>query len=81
MKHNAIALYHHFKQQIENPQGVDALERSAVRINCKNALFDLENRFKTSKKYRDDPEVQALISGKTKKPKEEKKEDGEKSKG
>lgn len=80
MKSNAIALWHHFNSQIENPKGVDSQEREAVRINCRNALFDLENRFKTSKKYKDDPEIQALLNPK-KETKSEDKKSGKKHKG
>ncbi len=62
---------------VENPKGNDGQERRAVRNNAVKSKAEMEHRFKTAKKYRDDPEVQALFST----PKQEKKADVKKSKG
>lgn len=72
MKHNALRLHAHFSEMVKNPKGEDSLERSLVKSNSVKALADLENRFKTAKKYKDDPEIQALLGIKKEK-KEEKK--------
>lgn len=61
MKANVIRLYKHYCNSVENPKGVDSLERTAARKNAERAKADLENHFKTSKKYANDPEIQALL--------------------
>lgn len=76
MKENAIKAYHHHVSMVENPTGVDGLERENVRKNAIKAKEDMEEHFKTAPKYRNDPEIQELIGNK---PKE--KEDGIKPKG
>jgi len=75
MKSNAIKLYAHFCEMAINPIGVDTLERANVQRNALKSKAEIEERFKTSRKYKDDPEIQALLN--STKPKEEK--DGKKS--
>lgn len=54
---------------IENPKGVDGQERRMAKNSAIKAKADLEQRFKTAKKYRDDPEILALLGIKQEKPK------------
>jgi hypothetical protein len=69
MKANAIRLYKHFCEMIENPKGTDLQEKTLVRSLAKKSKANMENHFRTSKKYANDPEIQALLQ-----PKEEVKE-------
>lgn len=83
MKHNTINLYKHFCNLIENPKGNDILERESIKQNAIKGKEDIERRFRTAKKYKDDPEIQALLGNKPKveETKPEPKSDGKKSKG
>lgn len=74
MKSNAIKLYKHALEIIENPKGIDSAERALVRANGQKMKADLENKFKTAPKYANDPEIQELLG------KKEEKKDGKKSK-
>lgn len=80
MKHNIINLYKHFCNTIENPKGNDSQERASARSLAIKGKADLEKRFKTARKYVNDPEIQALL-GVKEEPKKEIKQDGKKSKG
>lgn len=73
MKANAIRLYKNACEMAENPKGIDSLERTNVKNKAIKNKAMWEERFKTSKKYREDPQIQALIG--TAKPKKEKKDD------
>jgi len=79
MKHNTIRLYKHFCEMAVNPQGVDSLQRALVRKNAIKAKADMENHFKTTRKYQNDPEILALFQA-PEEVKEEVKEDAKKSK-
>ena len=90
MKANAIRLYKHHCEMVENPKGNDSQERALVRGLAKRAKADMENHFRTGRKYQGDPEILELLNGKPEKvikkeePKEELKEektDGKKPKG
>lgn len=61
MKENTIRLYEHFCKLVENPTGVDLAEKKNVLEQAQKAKANLEQRFKTSKKYKDDPEIKALL--------------------
>ena len=50
----------------ENPKGVDTLERANVKKSAIIAKANMEEHFRTAKKYRDDPEIQSLINPKPK---------------
>jgi len=64
MKHNAINLYKHFCEMVENPKGADSQERTLVRnLAIKNKAM-MENRFRTASKYRDDEDIKALLGDK-----------------
>jgi len=60
---------------IENPKGNDSQERASCKSLAIKNKADMEEHFKKGKKYRDDPEIQALLNPK------EVKESGKKSKG
>lgn len=77
MKQNAIAQYKHVCEMCENPKGADSLERNEVQAKAKKTKADLENHFKTAPKYKNDPEIQALLGQPEVK---EEKKDGKKSK-
>jgi hypothetical protein len=62
---------------VENPKGNDSQERALVRGLAKRAKANMENHFKTAMKYKDDPEIKALL-GEKEEIKEE--ENGKKSK-
>lgn len=72
---------------VENPKGNDSQERALVRGLAKRAKADMENHFRTGRKYQGDPEILELLNDKPEKkeePKEEPKEektDGKKPKG
>lgn len=73
MKANAIVLYKHFCEMSENPIGADSSERDGVRSQAIKSKLDMEERFRTAKKYRDDPEIKELLGeGEKKEEKEEK---------
>lgn len=74
MKSNAIKLYKHFCELEKNPVGTNTDERAVVRFKAIQNKKKLEEHFKNSKKYSNDPEVQALMSNKPEV------EDGKKSK-
>lgn len=70
MKHNAINDYKHNLELVKNPVGTTVQEKDIVRARAKKAVEDWENRFKTSRKYKDDPEIKELLKDKEE-PKEE----------
>lgn len=76
MKANAIRLYKHFCEMVENPKGKDSQERELIKSLAIKNKANMEERFKTGKKYRDDPEIQTLLGNKP-----EVKKDGKKPKG
>jgi len=76
MKSNVIKLYKHFCEMIENPRGNDSQERTLVRNQAIKNKLNLEEHFRSSKKYQGDEEILSLLNPK---PKEVKK-DGKKSK-
>lgn len=81
MKANTIRLYKHYSEMIENPIGADSQERAMVRKNCMRAKADLEKRFRTAQKYKDDAEIQTLLNpSKPEQVKSEEKKDDKKSK-
>lgn len=47
---------------VENPKGNDSGERKLCHDLCLKSKLAYEERFKTSRKYRDDPEIQALLN-------------------
>lgn len=69
-KENAVKLYKHFCELVENPTGADSVERENVRKKAIKSKENLEEHFRTGKKYQGDEEIQALLN-----PKKEK-EDG-----
>lgn len=60
---------------VENPKGVDSQERALVKSLAIKSKANMEEHFKKGRKYRDDPEIKALLEIKP-----EVKEDGKKSK-
>ena len=80
-KENAINDYKHNCEMAINPKGIDGLERANVQKNALKCKAEWEERFKTSKKYKNDPEIQALL-GEEETPEEEepKEEENEKPK-
>lgn len=82
MKQNTIRLYKHYLEMIENPKGADSAERALCKANSIKAKEDLEKHFREGRKYKDDEEIQALISVPKKEVqnKSEEKESGKKSK-
>lgn len=84
-KENVLNLYKHYSKLIENPVGGDSQERALVRSNALRAKRNLEEHFKKSNKYRDDPEVKKILGVKeevivVKEVKEGVKKDGKTSK-
>lgn len=61
MKANAIRLYKHFCELVEDPKGADALEKQLCKETAVKAKADMEKHFKTAPKYKNDPEIQALL--------------------
>jgi len=74
MKANAIKRYKSVCEMCENPRGANALARDIVKARAIKLKAQIEEKFRTSKKYRNDPEIQALI-GNVPEVKEEPKEE------
>lgn len=77
MKANAIRLYKSFCELIENPKGADALEKALCKETAIKGKADMEEHFKTARKYKNDPEIKELLG---EKPAQEVNEDAEKPK-
>lgn len=80
MKSNAIRLYKHFCEMVENPKGADSQERILVRSLAMKAKKNMEQRFKKARKYQNDSDILKILGEKPKEKIKEAKEDGKKSK-
>lgn len=61
MKSNAIRIYKHACEMIDNPKGADSLERDLVKKTALKTKEDMEKHFRTAPKYKNDLEIQELI--------------------
>lgn len=72
MKANAIRLYKHYCNLVENPTGKDAAERELTKKTAEESKKNMEEHFKNAPKYKDDTEIKELLGSKDKKSKSKK---------
>lgn len=64
MKANAIRLYNYYCEMEKNPQGHNNIVRTEAKRMAKKGKKDMEEHFRTSPKYMNDPEILKILNKK-----------------